>query len=91
MVGAAVLVPILAYPTTSGLADLPLDVHEDGAWMGSSLSPTPLKSGEYDLHVEQACFMQHDDDEDAVRTCGMATVDVQGATIVDLPDLGECP
>ncbi len=87
----AVLVPILAYPTTSGLFDLWIDLRHDGSWMGSSLDPAPLIAGEYDLHVEQACFVQPDDDEDAVRTCGMGTVDVQGATVMDLPDLGDCP
>jgi hypothetical protein len=86
-----VLVPILAYPTTSGLPGLFIDLHEDGSWAGASVDPIVLHPGEYDLHVEQACFQRPDGDEDAVRTCGMASVDVQGATAVDLPELGECP
>lgn len=91
VIDVPVLAPILAYPTTSGLADLYIDLGQDGSWMGSTLNPVPLISGEYDLHVEQACLVQPDDDEDAIRTCGMATVAVRGATIVDLPDLGACP
>ncbi|MDX2467429.1 MAG: hypothetical protein QNL12_08950 [Acidimicrobiia bacterium] len=84
-------VPILAYPTTSGLRDLNFNFREDGTWDASFPDPVALENGKYDLWLQQACLQQQDDDEDAVRSCAMVSVDVRGETIVDMPEFGECP
>ncbi len=85
------LVPILAYPTTSGLRDLNVDIRGDGTWDMSFPNPTALEAGRYDLWLQQTCLQQPDDDENALRSCAMVSVDVRGETIVDMPEFGECP
>jgi len=63
----------------------------DGTWDNSFPNPTALEAGRYDLWLQQTCFEQPDDDEDALRSCAMVSVDIRGETIVDMPEFGECP
>jgi hypothetical protein len=85
------LVPILAYPTTSGLRDLYVDIRGDGTWDTSFPEPTALEAGRYDLWLQQACLQQDGEDENALRSCAMISVGIRGETIVEMPQLGECP
>jgi hypothetical protein len=85
------LVPILAYPTTSGLRDLSVAMREDGTWDTAFPDPVALNAGSYDLWLQQTCFQQPDDDENALRSCAKVSVDVRGETIVEMPEFGECP
>lgn len=85
------LVPILAYPATSGLRDLSVAMSEDGTWDNSFPDPVAVNAGSYDLWLQQTCFQQPDDDENALRSCAKVSVDVRGETIVEMPEFGECP
>ncbi|MGB5545602.1 MAG: hypothetical protein WBM74_03445, partial [Polyangiales bacterium] len=85
------LVPVLAYPTTSGLRNLNISIREDGTWDSTFPAPVALEDGKYDLWLQQACLVQPEDDEDALRSCAMVSIDVLGGTVVEMPAFGECP
>jgi hypothetical protein len=85
------LVPMLLYPSTDGLRSLNSHFRDnDASWDLDFPDPVALDPGIYDLRVDQRCPQRPDTEEDADRSCGMVTVDVDGDTIVDLPQLGPC-
>ncbi len=84
------LVPILAMPA-SGTGEMMLPPHfdHDGTWDSHFADPVSLAAGSYDVVVYQLCASEDSEGEDF--WCGSATVDVDGDTVVALPELGECP
>lgn len=83
------LVPILAFPAGGQISGITID--SGPAWDASLPEPTRMAAGSYDLRVQRSCQQQENDGEDSIHSCAMVTVDVRGETVVDLPELGECP
>ncbi|MFW2339753.1 MAG: hypothetical protein ACN4GK_06865 [Acidimicrobiia bacterium] len=83
------LLPILAFPAGGQISGITID--SGPAWDTSLPEPATMAAGSYDLRVQRSCQQQEHDDEDVVHSCAMATVEVRGETVVDLPELGECP
>jgi hypothetical protein len=82
--------PVLAMPA-SGTGEMIVQpqFQPDRAWDSHFADPVPLVAGSYDVLVYEFCFMEGSEQEDF--WCGSATVDVNGDTVVALPELGECP
>ena len=80
-----VALPIMAVPATGQFGGL------DPDWLAEApverLPLTLLAPGDYDLRV-QAIGHSHEGEE---HRCGQTTVTVAGDTVVDMPELGECP
>ncbi|MCL1599411.1 MAG: hypothetical protein M3094_09520, partial [Actinomycetia bacterium] len=86
-------IPIVAMGPTGGMAWLQLQPDErSGIWDASLPPPTPLPAGVYDLRVTEMCNTAGEDDHDENRRCGVLLgVEVNGDTVVQMPDLGACP
>ena len=89
------LVPVLAAPP-SGLGEVGLRPHlrHDGPWDSFFPDPVPLAAGSYDLRVEANCHTEGEEGEEgeeggALR-CGFVTVEVDGDTVVEMPELEDC-
>lgn len=85
------LVPILAFPAGGQISGIPIDAGSGPGWDTSLPEPTTMVAGSYDLRVQRSCQQQEHDDEDAVHSCATVAVEVNGETVVDLPELGDCP
>ncbi len=89
------LVPILSMPP-SGTGEMMVNpnIRPDGPWDTRFPDPVALSAGSYDLRFENWCESEpgEEDDDDNVRhRCGFVAVEVDGATIVEMPELGVCP
>ncbi|MEA3503290.1 MAG: hypothetical protein U9R47_10975, partial [Actinomycetota bacterium] len=83
------LVPILpAPPSGSGEVGLRPHIRGDGPWDTFFPDPAPLAAGFYDLRVEQDC--QEEGEDHAVLWCGVVTIEVNGDTVVEMPELEDC-
>lgn len=83
-----ILVPILPFLASGGLQNI--NSRHD-TLNGKFPDPASLPKGVYDLRIERTCYPHGDDDSDAIRSCAVTEVDVRGETVVNLPELGECP
>jgi hypothetical protein len=83
------LVPILPAPP-SGTGEVGLQVHirGDGPWDTFFPDPVPLAAGLYDLRIEESCHREGEDFE--FLRCGVVTVEVDGDTVVQMPELEDC-
>ncbi len=86
------LVPILPYGMGGGVVNAQPQIDWDGPWDGFFPEPAGLDRGTYDLRIvgewgEEGC----DDDSCGRGYCGFVVVEVDGDTIVPLPEWGECP
>ncbi|MEA3511517.1 MAG: hypothetical protein U9R51_08790, partial [Actinomycetota bacterium] len=83
------LVPILPAPP-SGTGEVGLQVHirGDGPWDTFFPDPVPLAAGAYDLRVEENCHRRGEEIE--TLRCGFVTVEVDGDTVVEMPQLEDC-
>ncbi len=87
------LVPILAMLASGqGEAMINPDMRDGGSWDARFPDPVALAAGSYDLRLQEMCENEGAQDEDdiAIR-CAFVTVEVDGATIVEMPELGMCP
>ncbi len=80
-----VALPIMAVPSTGAFGGL------DPNWLAETpverLPLAVLAPGDYDVHV-QATGHSHEGEE---HRCGRTIVTVDGDTVVDMPELAECP
>ncbi|MFV9673051.1 MAG: hypothetical protein ACNYZH_07465 [Acidimicrobiia bacterium] len=82
-------VPILpAPPSGTGEVGLWAAIRGDGPWDTFFPDPVPLAAGAYDLRVEEACHREGEDYE--VLRCGVVTIEVNGDTVVEMPELEDC-
>jgi len=86
-------VPILPMPPSgSGAMGIGPYIRPDGPWDTRFPDPVPLASGSYDLRIEDWCGNEGgEDDAEARQRCAFLAVEVDGATIVEMPELGACP
>lgn len=87
------LIPFLSVPPAGGSRN-PIRPNNslDRAWDADFLNPIPLLDGAYDLRFEEICENEDaQSEEDVVWRCAFVAVEVDGATIVEMPDLGVCP
>jgi len=84
-------VPVLPMPP-SGTGEVMVQpiFLPDGTWDAALPEPVLLSPGAYDVFVHYWCVEDEESGEEEGR-CGRATVDVDGDTVVPLPELGECP
>lgn len=87
------LAPISEAPAAGGW---PIRLHEDftddGQWDTRFPDPVSLVAGTYDLRIETSCGNEDaQEDSDWHHSCAFVKVDVNGATIVKMPELGACP
>ncbi|NOY56288.1 MAG: hypothetical protein GXP34_09925 [Actinobacteria bacterium] len=86
------LVPILPMPPSGSFASgIGPDIRPDGPWDTRFPEPVALVAGSYDLRIEENCGNEAEGDEDGRRRCAFVAVEVKGATIVKMPELGACP
>ena len=85
------LVPILPMPP-SGTGEMMVRPMFDvpGAWDTYELEPVTLPSGPYDISIFYWC-VEDEHSEEEERWCATTTVDVDGDTVLPLPDLEPCP
>ena len=80
-----VAVPIMAVPANGAFGGL------DPGWLADApferLPLTPFAPGDYDLRVQITGHSEAGED----NRCGFTTVRIDGDTVVDMPELGECP
>jgi len=83
------LVPILPAPP-SGTGEVPLRTafRGDGPWDTFFPDPVPLAAGTYDLRIQESCHREGEDRESLY--CGIVTVEVNGDTVVEMPELEDC-
>jgi len=86
-------VPILSMPPSgTSLIGFGPDIRPDGPWDTRFPDPVALPTGSYDLRIENICEDEDAQNDDDVRhRCGFVAVEVDGATIVEMPELGVCP
>lgn len=87
------LVPIMAVPPSGG-GEVPIhpEILPDGPWDTRFADPIPLAVGSYDLRIEETCEDEDaQEDDDIRRRCAFVAVEVDGATLVEMPELGACP
>jgi hypothetical protein len=90
------LVPFLAAPPSgNGEIGLGPSIESDRPWDTRFPDPVPLAAGSYDLRVEELCIENEEEWDDQAekegRRCATITIEVDGATIVEMPELGACP
>ena len=80
-----VQVPIMAVPANGAFSGL------DPGWLAEApherLPLSLLAPGDYDLRVRVTGHSHEGED----HRCGFSTVRIDGDTVVDMPELGECP
>ncbi len=88
------LVPIVAVGPTGSPSWLHLPIHGNRAWDGSLPDPVPLAAGSYDLILQERCLrdesVEDPEEEDLYITCASVTVEVDGDTVVTIPEFGAC-
>ncbi|MEA3509809.1 MAG: hypothetical protein U9R51_00085 [Actinomycetota bacterium] len=88
------LVPIVAVGPTGSPSQFHLRIEGDRAWDASLPDPVPLAAGSYDLILQQQCLLDESvedpEEEDLDITCASVTVEVDGATVVRVPEFGAC-
>ena len=86
---ASGLIPILpAPPSGTGEVGLRPYFRHDGPWDTFFPDPVPLAAGLYDLRVQESCHREGEDHESLY--CGIVTVEVNGDTVVGMPELEDC-
>ncbi|GMQ86219.1 MAG: hypothetical protein BMS9Abin07_1792 [Acidimicrobiia bacterium] len=86
------LVPVLAMVASGqGGAMINADIRDGESWDARFPDPVALAAGSYDLRLQEMCNNEdaQDEDDGAIR-CAFVTVEVDGATIVEMPELGVC-
>ncbi len=87
------LIPFLSVPP-AGDSRYPIRPNNslDRAWDADFLDPIPLAAGSYDLRFEETCEHENvQSEEDMQWRCAFLAVEVDGATIVEMPELEACP
>jgi hypothetical protein len=87
------LVPILGVGSTGSPPGLNLQLEGNRAWDASLPDPVPLAAGSYDLRLQEMCFRdERGDGPDNEHTrCASITVEIDGDTVVAVPEFGACP
>ena len=57
------------------------------SWDTAMPDPVPLAAGPYDVRFQEFCF---DEEGGEVWRCGFATAEVDGPTVVKMPELEQC-
>jgi hypothetical protein len=76
----------------SGPRAIPLSpyLRPDGPWDTRFPDPVPLAAGSYDLRIEESCGKEVGGEGTEQLRCAFVTVEVDGATVVEMPELGAC-
>ncbi|MCL1601135.1 MAG: hypothetical protein M3112_06330 [Actinomycetia bacterium] len=87
------LIPFLSVPPSSGRSTgIGPNNSLDRAWDADLPDPIPLPDGAYDLRFEETCENENPQSEEEMqRRCAFLAVEVDGATIVEMPELEACP
>ena len=90
--GESGLVPILPYGSGGGVTNLRPVIDWEDAWDGHYPEPVGLTPGRYVLRIDGEDGSEDcDDDSCRHQYCGLVVVEVDGDTVVPLPEWGECP
>ena len=86
------LVPILPYGPGGGVTSIGPVIDWEWPWDALFPKPAALEAGTYDLRIyaedeSEGCH----DDQCRREFCGSVVVEVDGDTVVPLPEWGECP